>query len=48
MGILQRYGYKVYPVNPGLAKLGESVHGEQVYASLADIPQKIDFVDIFR
>ena len=48
MGLLQSYGYRVIPVNPGLHNLGESVHGEKVYASLADIPETIDMVDIFR
>ena len=50
MKFLQRRGYKVIPVNPGLA--GQKLNGEMVYASLSDIPQavtgKIDLVDIFR
>lgn len=46
MKYLQGKGYKVIPVNPGQA--GKEILGETVYASLADIPGKIDMVDIFR
>ncbi len=46
MRFLQRRGYRVIPVNPGLA--GQQLHGERVYAQLAEIPDKIDMVDIFR
>jgi predicted CoA-binding protein len=46
MRFLQRRGYRVIPVNPGLA--GQELLGETVYASLADIGQPIDMVDIFR
>ena len=45
---LIEHGYRVLPINPGLANLGESVRGEKVYARLADIPIPIDMVDIFR
>jgi predicted CoA-binding protein len=30
MGFLMRHGYRVLPVNPGLAHLGETVRGEKV------------------
>lgn len=46
MQFLQRSGYRVIPVNPGLA--GKKLLGEMAYASLRDIPEKIDMVDVFR
>lgn len=39
-------GYKVFPINPGHA--GKEIFGQKVYASLADVPEAIDMVDIFR
>ncbi|MCE7998041.1 MAG: CoA-binding protein [Rhodobiaceae bacterium] len=39
-------GYDVVPVSPRLA--GKELLGQKAYASLADIPQPIDMVDIFR
>ena len=39
-------GYTVFPVNPGHA--GKEICGAMTYASLADIPDPIDMVDIFR
>eukprot|EP00551_Chaetoceros_affinis_P019637 CAMPEP_0203718476 /NCGR_PEP_ID=MMETSP0092-20131115/2759_1 /ASSEMBLY_ACC=CAM_ASM_001090 /TAXON_ID=426623 /ORGANISM="Chaetoceros affinis, Strain CCMP159" /LENGTH=152 /DNA_ID=CAMNT_0050597641 /DNA_START=68 /DNA_END=526 /DNA_ORIENTATION=+ len=50
MELLLERGYNVIPVNPGLANLNESVHGQKVYASLADVKKEvdIDMVDIFR
>lgn len=39
-------GYEVYPVNPGHA--GGQILDRPVYARLADIPTRIDMVDIFR
>ncbi len=41
-----QHGYRVFPVNPGLA--GGSILGQPVFASLVDIPEPIDMVDIFR
>ena len=46
MKYLQDKGYRVIPVNPQ-AK-GEKILGETVYKDLAEIPEKIDMVDIFR
>ncbi len=43
---LQEKGYRVFPINPVLA--GQEVLGEKVYASLAEVPEQIDIVDIFR
>ena len=39
-------GYRVIPVNPGQA--GKVVLGQKIYAKLADIPEPVDMVDIFR
>ncbi|WP_055590451.1 CoA-binding protein [Streptacidiphilus griseoplanus] len=41
--VLQRYGKRVVPVHPR----AETVHGEQGYASLAEIPFPVDVVDVF-
>ncbi|MER6027010.1 CoA-binding protein [Streptomyces sp. NPDC001851] len=41
--VLQRFGKRIVPVHPK----AETVHGEQGYASLADIPFDVDVVDVF-
>jgi predicted CoA-binding protein len=37
-------GYKVYPVNPTIRE----VDGDRAYATLADVPEPIDIVNVFR
>lgn len=39
-------GFRMIPVNPGL--VGKEVLGEKAYASLKDLPERPDMVDIFR
>jgi|TARA_B110001452_G_scaffold201868_1_gene171942 uncharacterized protein len=46
MKYMQKYGYKVIPVNPS-AK-GDKILGEQVFEKLEDIKTPIDIVDVFR
>jgi len=46
MKYLQGKGYRVIPVNPVAA--GQEILGEKAYASLRDVPEKVDMVDIFR
>lgn len=41
---MQSHGYRIVPVNP---RISESL-GETSYATLADVPEKIDLVNIFR
>src|SRR5271170_3396900 len=41
---MQSHGYRIIPVNPRI----ESCLGEKAYASLLEVPEKIDVVNIFR
>ncbi|WAC25935.1 CoA-binding protein [Ancylobacter sp. SL191] len=43
---LARHGYKVIAINPGQA--GRDIAGLPTYARLADVPEPIDMVDVFR
>jgi predicted CoA-binding protein len=44
--VLKSFGFKLYLVNPNYA--GQEILGEKVYASLKDIPDEIDIIDVFR
>src|SRR5437016_13615528 len=46
MRYLQRRGYRAIPVNPFAA--GDKILRETCYAKLADVPEAVDMVDIFR
>ena len=46
MRFLLGKGYHVIPINPGHA--GKEIQGQKVYASLADIEEQVDMVDVFR
>jgi len=41
--VLQQHGKRIVPVHPS----AETVHGEQGYATLADVPFPVDVVDVF-
>jgi uncharacterized protein len=43
---LLKRGYNMIPVNPGQA--GKEILGRKVYARLADVPEPVDMVDVFR
>jgi predicted CoA-binding protein len=45
---MQSHGYRIVPVNPRYADLPAGILGETCYASLLDIPQPVDMVDVFR
>ena len=41
---MQSHGYRIVPVNPSI----KGALGEKAVASLAEVPDKIDMVDVFR
>src|SRR3989344_2243161 len=41
---MQRFGYRIIPVRPAV----DSVLGEKAYATLCEVPEKFDLVDVFR
>jgi predicted CoA-binding protein len=41
---MKKHGYRIIPVNPGETE----ILGERAYPTLADVPEKVDLVDIFR
>jgi len=46
MKYMQKYGFKVYPVNPKV--VGQEILGEEVFAKITDIKDPVDIVDVFR
>ena len=46
MKYLQKYGFKIYPVNPFMK--GEKILGESVFEKISDINDRIDIINVFR
>jgi predicted CoA-binding protein len=46
MKYLQKYGFKVYPVNPSMK--GEEILGEKVFGSVSEIDSPVEIIDVFR
>ena len=46
MKYLQKYGFKVIPVNPFIK--GEKILGEKVFASISEIDSPVEIIDVFR
>ena len=46
MKYLQKYGFKVYPVNPSMK--GEEILGEKVFGSISEIDSTVEIIDVFR
>lgn len=45
---MQEHGFRVIPVNPRYAASATPILGKRCYAELADIPEPVDIVDVFR
>ena len=45
---MQEHGYRIVPVNPRYANTEAGILGERCYADLAEIPFRVDMVDVFR
>ncbi|WDM20478.1 CoA-binding protein [Paenibacillus polymyxa] len=43
---MQKRGYRIIPVNPAAA--GQTILGETCYASLAELPEPVELVNVFR
>ncbi|ADO57300.1 CoA-binding protein [Paenibacillus polymyxa] len=43
---MQKRGYRIIPVNPAAA--GQTILGETCYASLAEVPEPVELVNVFR
>jgi len=41
---LQRRGFRIIPINP----FADELFGERAYRTLAEVPEKVDLVDVFR
>ena len=46
MKYMQKYGFKVYPVNPSMK--GEKILGEKVFGNISEIDNPVEIVDVFR
>ena len=46
MKYLQKYGFKVYPVNPSMK--GEKILGEEVFGNITEINNPVEIIDVFR
>ncbi len=46
MKYMQKYGFKVYPVNPKARE--KKILGEEVFEKITDIKDQVDIVDVFR
>ena len=45
---MQRHGWRIVPVNPHAEQAAEQILGEPAYRTLADAPEQVGLVDVFR